>query len=564
MKKSLIILVISSIVALGLGFLPEESFRVSAYQNSAWYFMFVAFLMLVFSIYNSEHSLCLVESCRTNARAAGFAAIIVVAGFFLSPPEFRILADETNLLGVSMEMNDTTRCVLPVESLYYYHGMRTVITEKTEMRPPAYPFVLSLLHGISGYRPANAFILNAISAWLALFLLFLMVTRREGGLWGYVAMVAMASYPVFVQYFTSAGFETFNLALLMLCFFLLDRFLETRNLWISVAVVASLILLAHSRYESITTVLCILPLLLNFLPENALDDWREKLIFAFPIFLLPALWLRTATWDAVRFQVETVDRAFSLEYLWPNFKGMVMFFLSGRSQRFAGPILTVMACVGLILLLEKWFNNKLVKEQRWFNAALAARTVFHLFARLLYVNGDLAQPHTARLAIVFLPLIAALAVSGLRRIETFKSPVNIAPGILLLMFALLISCWPVAAANDGAGRLLEYREFKWAREVFERHQVGEESILIVNRPNLYVPFKKSAITFSTAYLMQERLEKMLYNHSYSRLIILQHINYRKGEAEEDLPLNIQRFKSRILFESQLSTSHYLRISEISL
>lgn len=563
MKKSLIIFFGSLMVAIMAGFIPDQSFCGSAYQNSAWYFMFAAFLLLVFSLYNAEHSLRLVDSCRRSWRAALAALAIVVLGFCVSPPDFRILADETNLLGVSLEMHETTRTVLPVERLYFYHGMHSIVSEKTEMRPPAFPFMLSLLHGVSGYRPGNIFVLNAFSAWLALFLLFLFVDRREGGLWGYVAMLAMATFPVFVQYFTSAGFEVFNLALLLLCFFLLDRFLETRNLWISAAVVAVLVLLSHSRYESILTVVCVVPLLLAFLPEDAGDDWRERLIFAFPLFLLPAFWLRSATYTAVNFQVAAVEHAFSFEHFLPNLKGFILFFLSGRSQRFAGPILAVLACVGAILLLEKLLHHKLVREQRWFNGAIAACAVFHLLARLFYVNGNLSAPHTMRLAIVFLPLIAGLAVSGLRRIEAFKSPVNIAPGILIMILALLAASWPVANANEGARLLLVYRDFKWVREAIAKYEIGEESIIIAERPNMYVPLKISAITFDSAKLMHSRLENMLKNKSYSRLIAIQEINYKNGEPQHQLPENLAKLPAKILFESQLSTATQLRISEIT-
>lgn len=564
MKKSLIIFAVSLIVALIMGFLPEDNLRTSFYQSSAWYFMFAAFLLLIFSLYNSEHSLKMVEGCCCHCRAGIVAAVIVGLGFLASSPDFRILADETNLLGVSLEMHESTKCILPVESLYYYNGMRTVVREKTEMRPPAFPFMLSILHGIIGYRPANAFILNAFSAWLALFLLYLMVTRREGGLWGYVAMLALAAFPVFVQYFTSAGFEVFNLALLMLTFFLLERFLETRNLWLSVAVVASLVLLSHSRYESICAVICIFPLLLYFLPEDSKDDWREKLVFAFPLFLLPAFWLRSVTWDAARFQVESIEQAFSFANLVPNLKGMVTFFLSLSQQRFAGPVLVVLAWVGAILLLEKVINKKLVKEQRWFNASVGTCLLLHLLARLFYTQGDFSNPVTARLALVFLPVIASLAVSGLRRIESFKSPVNIAPAILIFSLALLASSWPAAHNNEGVRNLLTFREFKWARQVLDKNDVGEETVIVSNRPNMFVPFKISAITFDSAILMYDKLEKMLKNLSYSRLIAIQYVNYRTGEPEEALPANLNHLKKRVLFESQLSTAHFLRITELKL
>ncbi|GAB4273745.1 MAG: hypothetical protein Kow0029_13580 [Candidatus Rifleibacteriota bacterium] len=532
-----------------------------AYMNLSWYFMFFATLVLIFALYCAEPQLKIIDQLRENGKAVVLAVILVILGFIASPPDFRILADETNLLGVSQYMHETMRCVLPLEALYYYHGMKTILSEKIEMRPPAYPFVLSLVHNVIGYRPANAFILNGVLAWLILILLFLMIDSREKGLWGYIAMIALASFPVFVQYFTSAGFETFNLAMIMLTFFLLDRYLEHKSVWLSVAVIASLILVSHSRYESVLTLISVVPVLLYFLPDDATADWREKIVFAFPIFLLPALWLRTLTWEAARFQVDQIEKAFGLSNVWPNLKGFVLFFLSGKSQKFAGPVLTLLAMVGLILLIEKLWNMKLLREYRWMSISMISCAVFHALARLFYSSGNLMSPYTSRLAIVFLPGIVALAITGMRRIERNSKYANIAPAVLILACCLLITSWPVASANEGVRELIVFREFKWARSILEKHDVGEDSIIVSDRPNMYIPLNYSAITFDRAAMMAEQLEKMLKIKSYSRIIAVQHINYRKSEPEEALPQNLMQLKATVLFESQLTPAHFIRITE---
>ncbi len=563
MKNCIFTFIMSLLATFLLGFFLPHAWQVNTYQYFAWHFMFASFMLLIFSLYNAEPAIKLFATLRQKCKAVVLATLIVCLGFLLSGPDFRILADETNLLGVSLEMHENTRTVLPVESLYFYHGMRRPISEKTEMRPPAYPFMLSLLHNISGYRPANAFIFNAFCAWLTLILLFLFVDQREARLWGYIAMLALASYPVFVQYFTSAGFEVFNLTMLMLAFYLLDKFIETENLWSLVALVATLVIAAHSRYESILAIFCIMPVVFKFLPPDFRQSWREKLIFAFPLLLLPAFWLRAITWEASRFQVETIAEAFSIANLWPNLKGALMFFLSGRSQKFAGPILTMCAMIGFILFIEKWTNKKLTQQQRWFSVSLGSCAFVHLLVRLVYSNGNFMDSFTTRLAIVFLPLCAGLAIGGLRRIERFKSPVNIAPAILLLVVTLLISSWPVAASNNGVASLRLFRDFKYSRQALEQIKAGEESILIVRRPNMFVPFGYSALTFDSAHEMSEQLVKMLRIKSYQRLIAIQHIRYKDNEPEEALPLEFAELKSRIVFETQLSGTHRLRITEFS-
>jgi hypothetical protein len=62
--------------------------------------------------------------------------------------------------------------------------------------------------------------------------------------------------------------------------------------------------------------------------------------------------------------------------------------------------------------------------------------------------------------------------------------------------------------------------------------------------------------------MAEKLEKMLKIKSYSRLVVIQHIRYRNQSPEEKLPANLENLSRRTLFESQLSTAHYLRMTEL--
>jgi hypothetical protein len=87
-----------------------------------------------------------------------------------STPEYRILADETNLLGMASAMYDEHMTYNPTEVMYYFHGRRREINHVTDMRPAFFPFLVYLGHTVLGYSSNNGFVINGIAAFALLFI----------------------------------------------------------------------------------------------------------------------------------------------------------------------------------------------------------------------------------------------------------------------------------------------------------------------------------------------------------------------------------------------------------
>ena len=574
MQRKIAVLVITSIIALLAGFVPAITTTEFYYQNLAWFFMLVIALSAVASFSGMVRQIIWPEWLSQNKAMLLGALLLVGCAALLSPPDFRILADETNLLGVSFEMHRGLKTRLPLEGLFYYHGMFEGLTSKTEMRPPGYPFLLSLVHGIAGYRPANALILNLGLAWLSLVLMYLLVAGYAGKIWSWPAMILLAAFPAFVQSTCSAGFEIYNLFLVLLLLFMVAKMIEGR---VGVApIISVLLLLAFSRYESIVGFICFVPLLL-FLHRPAAAEQNENgsaatyqlITWAFPLLLVPAFWLRRLTFNTGSFQVQSLDDAFAAANFLPNAAGWVKYFTLPEFSGFIGPIILAVAAVGLILRLKELISTVGNARMKMFEISIGAFFLLHLLIRLFYAQGNPMNPYTARLVVIMLPGLVFLAVSAVIRVVSMQkwsaeTACRFSARMAVFAILLLITSWPAVSGSRGTNNIALYREFKWVRQQLARLPAGEESIVVCQRPTMYIPLGYSAVGPDYLTANAAKIMKMLEICAYNRLIFVEAIDYKTARSNmSSLPAEISGLKAEVLFETQLTGSEKLKITSFT-
>lgn len=318
-------------VALFYGFWGFDRDRMETlYCDYTFYFIAAALFIWLQQVFAQLPPVAEMTSrFRRHLPALGVALTITVAAVFASPPDFRILADETNLLGMSMALYDDRACYNPTQAVNYYHGMKRVISKVTDMRPALFPFTVSAVHSLSGYRAANIFVVNALAGFFALFLLYYLIQKPFGRFWGLVAMLLLAAFPVFLLYMTSAGFEVFNLMFALIFLLLLLRFIKCPAAATAETMLLLLPLLAQTRYESALSVLCAVPAVLLWLPRGEFSRFSLRLVFL-PFLFLPVAWLRVITFSRQAFQVKDIDQAFGLDLFIKNVQRALPFFQRQR------------------------------------------------------------------------------------------------------------------------------------------------------------------------------------------------------------------------------------------
>ena len=570
-KAILALTAFTSAMAVFLGFFGLDKARMEQYYNAyTWYFLAFSlflWLQLCFSLLPAPGEIR--QRLGRHLWPVLLAAGLSIAAIFASPPDFRILADETNLLSMAMAMYDDQACTNPTQLVSYYHGMRRVISQVTDMRPGLFPFAVSALHSLTGYRPENAFAVNAIAGFACLCLVYYLIQLFWGRFWGAVAMLLLGAFPVFVLYMTSAGFEVFNLAFVLMFLLLLNRFIRDATVGNAEALLLLLPLLAQTRYESVLALFCAVPVILMRLPGREYSRFSLRLVIL-PLLFLPVAWLRLVTFSQQAFQVSSIDQAFGLDLFVKNIRRALPFFSGSERAYGMVPMIFFFAVAGLVWVFFDWQarHREASKEQQAASAyradslfLLAGAWLFilHAVARFAYYWGDMTLQYTSRLGIVFLPALVFLAVYLLRRLTVMFNWNRAWAAIMAVL--VLLHGWPAAGQNLAVRDILFYREFKTVREFLERNFPDRKDYIVVTeQSNAMTPLRYNTFTIGHLNASADQVKQDLKNRTWRYLIVVQKIETDTGRCVDNSEVNSD-FALETLYESQLSINRKLRISK---
>lgn len=259
---------------------------------------------------------------RRHAPGLGLAALGTGLVLFVSPPAMRMQFDETSLLGTSMNMHDSRIAMMAVVAVPAVGGP-VVLDWNLDKRPPLFPFVVSVLHDLTGYRIANAFAVNTICLLALLWLVYAGTRRWLPVTAALAAPLWLLAVPLVAVTATSAGFELFAVVLLTVAVLAAIDFASApspvRLGWL----LASCLVLAQSRYESVFVVIVLLALVAAGVRRWPMDGFVRTLLVLTPGLLVPLALLLHHSRDPA-FYVESVGKSLlslghGLEHLPPLF-----------------------------------------------------------------------------------------------------------------------------------------------------------------------------------------------------------------------------------------------------
>ena len=200
----------------------------------------------------------------------------------------KILYDEFVIQGTAYEMH-ATKQVSTILRAYNLWGTWLPIDFYLDKRPYFFPFLVSLLHDLTGYRVANMFALNVACAAALLGLLYWFARELAGRAPALLAVALMALLPLFGQNATGAGMDLHNLTMIALCACLGVLYLRVPTEDRLSLFVLGAVLLTQSRYESVIfvgPVACVV--LAGWLRAGrAVLSWPAVLA---PLLLVPYAW----------------------------------------------------------------------------------------------------------------------------------------------------------------------------------------------------------------------------------------------------------------------------------
>ncbi|MFH1371877.1 MAG: glycosyltransferase family 39 protein [Planctomycetota bacterium] len=505
-------------------FLKEAGFSVSHLFRNYWLGIMLAFALTVFV----------------------FASVKVC---------FKTLSDETNMVSVSGSMT-RSKTVLNCTMAKYYYGNLQPINQEVDKRPLVFPFLVSVLHTISGFRYQNAFAVNFIVMFLFLTGVYIATRKLLDAFSAAAAILFILSYPVFTVFGTSAGFDVLNSAFFIMVLTIAYYFVKSPSSSGFALLFVSLLVFANIRYESIVFLLLIPLLLAPKIKWQYVKD--SSFLFAVtPLINLPYLWQRILKPQA---QFESV-RDVSLFSFGSLIKNTTLFFTHIIDFNYILPYAGFVTLAGILIfiyLIIQTAGKKILVEshQRHFLIIFLVSIGLSTLMYFSHFMGDYTHPSTTRFFII-LSIVFALSPVMLR---VFKPRVVSGPVLSLIAIVCFVFYHPIAVEGRFINTLTLNRQTSHCIDFLKK--LNDKNILVISsRPGQYVALGYGAVDFDYANKNKESLLNEARRHLYSKIIVFQEIMYDTGMPGSDTALDTAYHLKRIK-EIQITAESFLRISEV--
>jgi hypothetical protein len=516
---------LSALLAVLLGFvvLPDNAAIVFVSKAGFW-MVLVAFALFLRALWLTFR----VDLIGWSWRKLDWVSVGVVAlgGVVLLVHEtfgFKIVMDEILLLGTSMAMHFDKSVHTPVRGSDI-QGVYVILDGMMDKRPLFFPFLVSLVHDLTGYRPANAFVVNGGLTFIFLGLIHTLGRLLAGRMAGWLGVALFAGLPLLAHNATGGGFELLNIVMIVATLLLGVRYVEKRDDASLTAFCFSALLLAQVRYESV--------IYLGPVAMIVLWVWyREgRVLMPWPVIFAPLLMvhyplqhrifdMRASAWELgskVGF-----DKPFSLSYLPDNLQHAFEFFLAKPSDQPNSLVLSVLGWLAVpffVLLVSKRLRS-LARE----TPIAVATTLFALgfaaqFALMMvYFWGQFDDVVIRRLS---LPTHVGLVLAVLAVLPQFTHAAVLRALLGVAGLGLVASGVPSMAAHAYSQQYLPGRETAW-RRVFIAEQPRRDYLVIDNDSILWVAHQISATPIIQAIKNRDKLVWNMRNRTYADIYVFQ-------------------------------------------
>ena len=575
--KTLILFVISGILAIWLGFFAFDNITMlEYYKNYVFWFLTINIILWVISILkvyssgsnNAKESIDKFKVfIHSHKIAILMSFILMAASVNFCKPEFRIFADEINLLSDSQNLYEAQECYTTHSVLEYSNGGKIILAAVLDKRPALFPYLISIIHFLTGYRPENAFIINFLTGFLSLILVYYLIQLFWGKYWGISGILCLASYPLFIRYTNSGGFEVFNLLCSLIFFVCLYKFIKSPDALRAEVLLLFVPLLSQSRYESVLALFIALPLVFFVLPRKEYANLGYSFII-FPLLLVAPAWLRLITSNAESWQVDSLEGGFGINWLFVNIKKALEFYFSGKSIYGINYILSYLALIGFVLFVYKLASNKPIyrentvnKDKEFFSYKTFWLSVFafyllHALVRFIYSWIDLTNPIINRLGIIFLPFLVIMSVYLLFEISKKLNYCKYSIFIILLI-PYFSGCWSYINIKDSQ----PYLDFYSCKSLLEKSFPDKNQYILIHyKPNLYTPFGYNSVGYN--YYNKPEINKLVkefYSQNQSKFYLaFQMVDLKTKSTYFPIPDDLDYEN---IFETIIDNAYILRVSK---
>ena len=515
---------LAAVGAVYLGFL---GLGVEAAGNvvklGGYYFLLAAFVLWVASLRRLWRER-LPGDPPGRGELAAFA--LVIAGLTLmavtaEPFRSKILYDEFVLQSTAYNLHHFRDTVTMVRG-YEIGGVFLSLDNYLDKRPNFYPFLIALVHDLTGYRPLNAYWLNAVLYPVTLALAGYLGRRLDGRRGGFLAVLLLGSLPLLGQNATGSGMELLNFCMILVVTALAGAWLRRPDETRLSALVLGAVLLAQSRYES---ALYVLPVAVVILA-----GWVrvQRIVLSWPAVVAPLLLLPLALQNKVLNHTKWMwelkadqESRFSTDYLARNLHDSWGFLFNHSASYANSLILSGLGVLGLVWVAARLLRGGL-RPADWepdraalllTGLAACGNTVLVQFYYWSSFMDPMASRFSLPLHLVFtFAVVAAGAAMGRRWPVVPRGLIGVA-------------CVALAVASTRYGMAL-YSHTGIAEIEWERRTVAglppRERLIITNKSTLpWLLQKTPSILVGRAGLVADRLRFQLSAGTFKEILVMQ-------------------------------------------
>jgi len=435
--------------------------------------------------------------------------------------EWKFVMDEPVLASTALTMHEERHAFYSVDGLRV-NGEYFASAFAVDKRPLFYPFLVSLLHDWTGYRPQQAILLNG--ALLAGFLILTFacgrfLLRPYGG---YLLSALFGTVPLLAIVATGGIFDLLNLVMILalgfaMCHYLSERTDRSMNVMLLLTV-----LLAQTRYESVLFVLPVgLAVLVSWLREREVKV--TKTLVLTPLLLVPVL-LQNQMMEAnpANWHFREGDEvAFAAGYLSENLGRALAFFTSADRGMPNSLLLTlgfVAALVaGAIGLARHRDRLRAASPVALTCIGLGAVVLINFGMLMFYHWGQIDDIMASRLVMPFLLLQSVVCLLALASWKVRASAQLCCLGAIVIFF--LLQTRPSLARSH----LFAWADTRsYAEEVLafaSEQAVGNDLIIASNSLPAYLA-RRSSMTIRKA---RDQLDRVALHHdlgTFSKIYLL--------------------------------------------
>jgi hypothetical protein len=508
-------------------FLVPNRLALGIVTYAGYWCVLAAFIVFMGALWRSFRD-DLARAMGAGLRGADWTSVAVVGlcGSVLLVHEafgFKIVMDELMLLGTSMNMHFTRTVQTPFRGSDI-HGTFVIVEGRMDKRPLFFPFLESVVHDVAGYRPENAFILNAVLVFVFLALVCVVGRKLAGRQAGWLGVVLFAGLPLLGQNATGGGFELLNLVMILSTLLLGARFIEKRDGASFTALCYSGLLMAQVRYESAIFLVPVAAIILWVW-------WREgRAILTWPVVAAPVLMITCALQSRI-FDIQTTawqlqskpgySRPFSLSYIPDNLAHASGFFFGRPTDQPNSYVLSALGCVAvafLILLIAK--RLKALSAETPVSAATILFSfgfAAHFGLMMCYFWGHFDDPVIRRLS---LPTHLWMVLAVMAVLTQFPKPAVVKTLIAVAALGVLTQGVPSMAAHAYNQEYLAGLETAWRRK-FMAEQPRKDYLMIDNDSILWVAHQVSSTPVVSAATRKDAIVFFMKNHTFSDIYVFQ-------------------------------------------